>query len=246
VPARRIWNQHPYHVTNVFEEGAIPVSEEPNWDSANGQRLNIYRSNPRSFGNAPDLLLEGLSISSPDQTCGSLSTTLDILVRIRNDGDVRVGPGVELSFEGVWESPALTEPLQDANGDLTVTLQTSVSPGEVLSVSVPYDAAFNTSRPDELPSEIIVMVDATDSTRECDESNNTQTILTCGSLSTRSTTLAATAVATSPRRSSTTAPPTQVRSTSGSSLATRRLAVRSWARRSSRVPWRRARTSRSR
>jgi hypothetical protein len=38
VPARRIWNQHAYHVTNVNEDGTIPQFEAPNW-----QTLNTFR-----------------------------------------------------------------------------------------------------------------------------------------------------------------------------------------------------------
>lgn len=39
VPARRIWNQHTYHVTNVFEDGTIPQQEAKSW-----QQLNTYRT----------------------------------------------------------------------------------------------------------------------------------------------------------------------------------------------------------
>jgi FG-GAP-like repeat len=39
VPARRIWNQHAYHVTNVREDSTIPQVEPKNWLS-----LNTYRT----------------------------------------------------------------------------------------------------------------------------------------------------------------------------------------------------------
>lgn len=39
-PARRIWNQHTYHVTNVREDGTIPQVEPPHWT-----RQNTFRSN---------------------------------------------------------------------------------------------------------------------------------------------------------------------------------------------------------
>ena len=35
VPARRIWNQHGYHVTNVREDGTIPRVEIPHWTTNN-------------------------------------------------------------------------------------------------------------------------------------------------------------------------------------------------------------------
>ena len=40
IQARRIWNQHTYHVTNVREDGTIPKNEPPSWKS-----LNTYRTN---------------------------------------------------------------------------------------------------------------------------------------------------------------------------------------------------------
>ena len=39
IPARRIWNQHTYHVTNVREDGTIPQIEKPHW-----QLLNTFRT----------------------------------------------------------------------------------------------------------------------------------------------------------------------------------------------------------
>lgn len=40
IGARRIWNQHTYHVTNVREDGSIPTHEAPSW-----QHLNTFRTN---------------------------------------------------------------------------------------------------------------------------------------------------------------------------------------------------------
>jgi hypothetical protein len=39
VPARRIWNQHTYHVTNVREDGTIPMVEPHHWEL-----LNTFRT----------------------------------------------------------------------------------------------------------------------------------------------------------------------------------------------------------
>ncbi len=41
---RRIWNEHAYHVTNVNEDGSIPVSETPHWlaSGLNGFRVNQF------------------------------------------------------------------------------------------------------------------------------------------------------------------------------------------------------------
>ena len=37
-PARKIWNQHGYHITNVNNDGSIPVTQTPNWDTWNNFR----------------------------------------------------------------------------------------------------------------------------------------------------------------------------------------------------------------
>jgi hypothetical protein len=45
IPARRIWNEHAYHVTNVREDGTIPPFEQPSWS-----RLNTFRTNAQITG----------------------------------------------------------------------------------------------------------------------------------------------------------------------------------------------------
>ena len=45
IQARRIWNQHTYHVTNVNEDGTIPDVEPASW-----QLLNTYRTNAQIEG----------------------------------------------------------------------------------------------------------------------------------------------------------------------------------------------------
>ena len=45
IQARRIWNQHTYHVTNVREDGTIPQVESPHWELFNTFRTNIQIEN---------------------------------------------------------------------------------------------------------------------------------------------------------------------------------------------------------
>ena len=45
IQARRIWNQHTYHVTNVREDGTIPDFEPPSWEA-----LNTFRTNAQIQG----------------------------------------------------------------------------------------------------------------------------------------------------------------------------------------------------
>ncbi len=175
VSARRIWNQHAYHVTNITEGARVPQFEPKSWVPLNGRFYNTYRSQPRAFGVAPDLVPTDIQISSPNAVCGTLSNQIEITVEIRNEGDLRVGPGVEIGFEGQWDSVPLTEPLLDGAGmPLRASITSSLEPGDVTLITVAYDAANNS--PNALPDRVRVIVDdgpgASGRERECIEDNN--------------------------------------------------------------------------
>ncbi|MFZ5889588.1 MAG: FG-GAP-like repeat-containing protein [Myxococcota bacterium] len=171
VAARRVWNQHSYHVTNVTEGGQIPLHEPEHFRPLNGRLYNTYRSQPRNYGVAPDLTPIAIQVSSPDVACGQLSSEIQVSVQVKNAGDLRVGPGVQIAFAGRWASPNATAPLLDVNGDpITVTLDKSLEPGATTIVSISYTAG-NNGRPD-LPIEVSASVDAAAAERECHEDNN--------------------------------------------------------------------------
>jgi hypothetical protein len=172
VSARRIWNQHAYHVTNVTESGMIPLHEPESWRSYNGRVYNTYRSNPRNYNVAPDLTVSGIQVASPDATCGQLSLSIDITAEIENQGDLRVGPGIVLTYYGVWTGAGLTEPLyvDAAQTPLSATLQGSLEPGDSILVTASYSAQWNS--PGVLPDKVRVVVDEADQASECVEINN--------------------------------------------------------------------------
>jgi len=169
VSARRVWNEHAYHVTNVTEGGSIPLTEPESWKEWNGREYNTYRSNPRSFGVAPDLVVSGVQVSSPDATCGELNDVIEITALVANAGDLRVGPGVVVGFFGTWD--AGLEALEDENGNaIQVVLQTSLEPGDSTLVTVTYDVVVHD--PVELPQSVTVVVDELEQENECIEDNN--------------------------------------------------------------------------
>jgi hypothetical protein len=177
VSARRIWNQHGYHVTNALENGGIPVHEPESWVALNGRFYNTYRSQPRVFGVAPDLTLTGVQVSSPGSACGSLSDEIEIVVGVRNAGDLRVGPGIEVQLFGSWDGEE--SPLLDENGDeITVALTVSLEPGDSTLITVKYRVGNNPAPNDErLPETVRAIVDGGndadgDAARECDEKDN--------------------------------------------------------------------------
>ena len=53
MPARRIWNQHTYHVTNIREDGTVPQYEPPSWKD-----LNTFRTQAQ--------ILSGGGVCVPD------------------------------------------------------------------------------------------------------------------------------------------------------------------------------------
>ncbi|HET9956378.1 MAG TPA: CARDB domain-containing protein, partial [Polyangiaceae bacterium] len=171
VAARRIWNQHAYHVTNVTEGGQIPLHEPESWLPLNGRLYDTYRSQPRNYGVAPDLSPIEVQISSPDVACGKLSDELQISVLVKNLGDLRVGPGVDVAFTGHFEGPREDAALLDDQGQpIVVTLTQSLEPGSSTIVSASYRRGNNGR--DDLPAEIGVSVDARAAERECHEDNN--------------------------------------------------------------------------
>jgi hypothetical protein len=177
VTARRVWNQHAYHVTNVLESGAIPLHEPESWKPLNSRLYNTYRSQPRNFGVAPDLTLTAIQISSPDAKCGVLSEQIQITVVVKNAGDLRVGPGVEVAFYGTWTGSEA--PLQDSMGNpIVVVLDKSLEPGASTLVTVTYAVGNNPAPMDAaLPSSVRVTIDggnnaANGKERECREDNN--------------------------------------------------------------------------
>ncbi len=89
VRTRRIWNQHPYHVTNVEEDGSIPAVEAPNWTQP---RLNNFRQNVQPLGefSAPDL------VATIDPYCGN--DEYGLVATVRNIGQAAVPPGVPVGF----------------------------------------------------------------------------------------------------------------------------------------------------
>jgi len=121
VRTRRIWNQHPYHVTNVEEDGTIPMHEQPNWTQP---RLNNFRQNVQPLGEfaAPDLIVE--VVPPPCNTAYAL------YAKVTNIGQASVAPGV---FVGFYENDP------GAGGTLLGTAETTrtLYPAEAELVSIP-------------------------------------------------------------------------------------------------------------
>jgi hypothetical protein len=84
VRTRRIWNQHTYHVTNIREDGTVPMVEAPNWSTPG---LNNYRQNvqPKGEFSAPDVTATIFPRCVPDDYA--------LIARVRNIGQAAVPEG---------------------------------------------------------------------------------------------------------------------------------------------------------
>jgi hypothetical protein len=130
VGARRIWNQHAYHITNVEEDGTISSPETDSWTV-----LNAYRQNLREGGDVlvvPDLWGGRGSYECLDDGRVRFS------IEVSNYGLERVGAGVVVAFyrgrpadgERVGEATT-TRPLEPEGDSEVVTFETTLS-GEVV------------------------------------------------------------------------------------------------------------------
>ena len=91
-PARTIWNQHGYSITNVNDDGTIPQNPEVNWLS-----YNSYRSGDMSIdagGSFADALLEHAEICMNDCDEGYLQ----VVVRVGSGGVLDLPAGVSVSL----------------------------------------------------------------------------------------------------------------------------------------------------
>lgn len=148
VNARRIWNQHTYHITNVNDDGTIPTHEANSWEVYNTYRLNTLTTgfDPRA---AADLMIVSASQTS--------ATPLVYTARVMNQGNAPVNPGVSVAF---YDGDPARGGSQVGSAVTTRRLRTGEE--EVITV------ALNRS----LVNDLWAVVDPTNAVAECDELNN--------------------------------------------------------------------------
>jgi RHS repeat-associated protein len=89
VSTRQIWNQHSYHITNINDDGSIPIKEANSWQTHNTYRLNLQTNySPLA---APDLTASYLRT---EEVAGKTT----IKARIGNGGSIFVASGVNVAF----------------------------------------------------------------------------------------------------------------------------------------------------
>ncbi len=153
VSTRRIWNQHTYHISNVNEDGTIPVQESPSWTEHNTYRCNLQMAyDPLA---SPD----GTVKTWPIDTMGCPEYVL-LSVLVRNIGTLPMLKGTEIGF---FAGPP------DQGGTLAGTVQLGVDlePGGEAMIEFKMPMAGIVG-----PVDVYVVLDPSLKLSECDETNN--------------------------------------------------------------------------
>ena len=188
VSARKIWNQHAYHITHVSESGVIPLIEPKSWLRTFGRSYNTYRAQPPSYGLAPDLRITNLRASASRNSCGQDGNNgsippLNLSVTINNNGEVQVGADLQVTILAQWRENGEFMPLLTPNGEeLVLRTSTPLLAGLSLTISTVYQAELDPTAPHissglEAPLAVKAMIDppldnSFGRERECDETNN--------------------------------------------------------------------------
>jgi len=91
-PSRPVWNQHAYHITNVSNDGQIPASEVPNWETWNNFRAAGTELGPLNW--RPDIEPGTPEICTT--TCAQDEVTL--YLPVGNGGLLATGEAVEVAL----------------------------------------------------------------------------------------------------------------------------------------------------
>ncbi|MEZ4222764.1 MAG: VCBS repeat-containing protein [Polyangiaceae bacterium] len=153
VRTRRVWNQHTYHVTNVEENGAIPIKELTNWTVPG---LNNFRQNKQPGGEfaAPDAVVGVIP------NCGA---SYGIIATVRNIGQAVLPPGATVTFYA-GTPPGGT---QLGQGSTTIALGPAQAESVLLDLPNAPPAVKNGSTP------VYATVAVAPPTVECRSDNNT-------------------------------------------------------------------------
>lgn len=157
-PARKVWNQHPYTITNINDDLSVPVSAVQNFTTYNSFHSALPLAPGESLGDELDA--EILSICEDDCDNGSLL----VIARGRNTGNGEVPAGISFALY------ARTDGVDALLGTATTTKAT---PAEMTTEAVSFTVdAADVKGADDLW--VVVDDDGTGTSHlaECVEDNN--------------------------------------------------------------------------
>lgn len=148
-PARPIWNQFNYHITNIEDDGSVPIHQQANWLT-----WNNFRTGGTSLG--PSDWLADLR-AGPDDVC------------VEECADDRVRIWVAVGNHGLLGAGRSEVALTRASD--TVPLTTATLP-ELPSGEAAWAGPFTVERDVWGPGSLSLRVDLVGEVEECDETNN--------------------------------------------------------------------------
>ncbi len=150
VNTRRIWNQHAYSVTNVNEDGTIPLYAVDNWRSPG---LNTFRSNSQGSGTTSPFAAADLIASEVAASCDGSAQTVTLSARITNQGEAAASAGLQVAFfngnpsaGGTLLGVATVPNVLAAGASTFATLALHPSPGGTAQLFVVADYGTGTGR----------------------------------------------------------------------------------------------------
>ena len=148
MPARTIWNQHAYNITNVTATGGIPTTQLDNWDTWNTFRAAAEETGPAQW--LPNLRPEDPAICV--ETCSLDEVTLYLTLSNRGMRDMA---GVAVELRDSSDAVLLRE-----------VVETTAGGGAVVG---PLTLGRDAWGEDHLT----LVVDPDEAVEECDEGDNT-------------------------------------------------------------------------
>ncbi|MDF1565883.1 MAG: VCBS repeat-containing protein [Deltaproteobacteria bacterium] len=159
VDTRPIWNQHGYHISNVHDDGTLPMVEADAWDPgtidgwAFGSGGGTYRANASPpivgfFEPAADLAVTSAMIDR-----SSCDTELTLRFWVDNVGATTAPAGITAD---VYRGRYVAAP--DFLGSATTTVALAPGEGELLSVRITSPGARD---------DVLIVVDDADAISEC-------------------------------------------------------------------------------
>ncbi len=159
MPGRTVWNQHAYSITNVDEDGTIPVTPDVNWDS-----YNNFRSGDIGVGggySGADLYPVIHDVCADE--CAAENVT--IWYSVGNQGHADVTEDVEVAFWGGTGTDLVLLGSMTWTADLPAGEQSASASIELTGVPSPlYDLVITVDGGDDPGADLV---------DECDEDNNT-------------------------------------------------------------------------
>ena len=160
VPARKVWNQFAYHITNINDDLTIPSPTLSNWPEYNSFRSGDVRLNNGEGANHPDAV--PILVDTCVVECNQ--GNLEIVIQLGNQGLISLPAGVPIS-------------LYTQENDQKILLQTIYSENEVVKGRSSPGMVFTLSPEDVREGTLWVVVDddgaGGEILEECNEENNT-------------------------------------------------------------------------